>query len=161
MYKFEKIYIEKTTHDWQNSFKSWRCKIIYFFTSIGNLYWEQCFLGVCAVVCLRAFFWELTVTGSLCWDFFCVAISLRAFSCQLASVVDFCGVVYLCISLFRNILFFFWRKYIYCFLGSFSWEIWVDRIYGWCGLVFPIYIFCSCSFFNFQICSILFFCNAY
>ena len=115
-------------------------------TCIGNNVFWVC---VCAVVCLRAFFWELTVTGSLCWDFFCVAISLRAFSCQLASVVDFCGVVYLCISLFRNILFFFWRKYIYCFLGSFSWEIWVDRIYGWCGLVFPIYIFCSCIFFIF------------
>ena len=93
-------------------------------------------------------YWELVL------GFFCVAISLRAFSCQLASVVDFCGVVYLCISLFRNILFFFlfffWRKYIYCFLGSFSWEIWVDRIYGWCGLVFPIYIFCSCSFLIFR-----------
>ena len=37
-------------------------------------YWElvlgTMLLGVCAVVCLRASFWELTVTGSLCWDFF-------------------------------------------------------------------------------------------
>ena len=139
MYKFEK-YILRKQHMIDNTHLNLEGAKLYFFTSIGNLYWEQCFLGVCAVVCLRAFFWELTVTGSLCWDFFCVAISLRAFSCQLASVVDFCGVVYLCISLFRNILcFFFWRKYIYCFLGSFSCEIWVHRIYGRCGLVFPIY----------------------
>ena len=75
-------------------------------------------LGVCAVVCLRASFWELTVTGSLCWDFVCVAISLRAFSCQLASVVDFCGVVYLCSSLFRNILFFLGKIHL-LFLGEF------------------------------------------
>ena len=161
MYKFEKIYIGKTTHDWQNSFKSWRCKIIFFsLLLLGTCIGNNVFLGVCAVVCLRAFFWELTVTGSLCWDFFCVAISLRAFSCQLASVVDFC-VVYLCISLFRNILFFSGENTFTVFwgvsLGKFGLIEYMDGV-----VWFFLYIFfCSCSFFNFQICSILFFCNAY
>ena len=37
-------------------------------TCIGNNVFWVC---VCAVVCLRAFFWELTVTGNLCWVFLC------------------------------------------------------------------------------------------
>ena len=27
------------------------------------------------------------------------------------------------------------------FFWVFSWEIWIHRISGWCGLLFPIYIF--------------------
>ena len=145
MYKFEiYIYWENNTWltDWQNTFKSWRCKIIFFLYFFWELVLGTMFLGVCAVVCLRASFWELTVTGSLCWDFFCAAISLRAFSCQLASVVDFCGVVYLCSSLFRNLLLFFSGENTFTvFLVIFCWGIWVHRIYGWCGLVFPLYFF--------------------
>ena len=122
----------------------------WYFTSIGNLYWEQCFLGVCAVVCLRAFFWKLTVTGSLCWDFFCVAISLRAFSCQLASVVDFCGVVYLCSSLFRNILFFSGENTFTVFggvsLGKFGFIEYMDGVVWF----FLYTFFCSCSFLIFR-----------
>ena len=99
------------------------------------------FLGVCAVVCLRASFWELTVTGSLCWDFFCAAISLRAFSCQLASVVDFCGVVYLCSSLFRNILFFSGENTFTVFggvsLGKFGFIEYMDGVV-WFFLYTPV-----------------------
>ena len=108
------------------------------------------FLGVCAVVCLRASFWELTVTGSLCWDFFCAAISLRAFSCQLASVVDFCGVVYLCSSLFRNILFFSGENTFTVFggvsLGKFGFIEYMDGVVWF----FLYTFFCSCSFLIFR-----------
>ena len=43
---------------------------LFFLLLLGTCIGNNVFLGVCAVVCLRAFFWELTVTGSLCWDFF-------------------------------------------------------------------------------------------
>ena len=100
-------------------------------------------------------YWEL-VLGL----FFCVAISLRAFSCQFVFVVDFCGVVYLCSSLFRNLLWFFFLEKIHLlvFWVIFSWGIWVHRIYGWCGLVFPLYFFCSCSFSFFRYA--VFYCSA-
>ena len=75
-------------------------------------------------MCVRSSLFKSILLGiycslSLCCFFLCVAISLRAFSCQLASVVDFCGVVYLCISLFRNICFFFLGKIHLQFFGKF------------------------------------------
>ena len=74
-------------------------------------YWELV-LGTMFFGCVCSSLFKSILLGTYCyWElvlgFFCVAISLRAFSCQLASVVDFCGVVYLSISLFRNILCFF------------------------------------------------------
>ena len=124
---------------------------IFFLYFFWELVLGTMFLGVCAVVCLRASFWELTVTGSLCWDFFCAAISLRAFSCQLASVVDFCGVVYLCISLFRNILCFFSGENTFTVfwgvsLGKFGFIEYMDGVVWF----FLYTFFCSCSFLIFR-----------
>ena len=120
------------------------------------------FLGVCAVVCLRASFWELTVTGSLCWDFFCAAISLRAFSCQLASVVDFFGVIYLRSSLFRSLLLeissgknkfsVFWGSS----LGKFGFIEYLDGV-----VCFFLYIFFCSYVFYFSDIHYFVFWNAY
>ena len=38
-------------------------KLCFFFTSIGNLYWEQCFLGVC--VCSSLF--KSLLLGTYCY----------------------------------------------------------------------------------------------
>lgn len=83
--------------------------------------------------------------------FVCVVICLRAFSWELASVVDFFGVIYLRSSLFRSLLLEISSgKNKLCFFGVFSWEIWIHRISGWCGLLFPIYIFLFICFLFFR-----------
>ena len=82
---------------------------------------------------------------SLCCFFLCVAISLRAFSCQLVSVVDFCGVVYLCISLFRNLFFsgentftVFWEVSLgkFGFIEYMEGVVWFSYIYIFVHVVF-------------------------